>query len=123
MAHITQETKKNILDKIKRIIKKHDSNIKVSASIHNYSKLIIRLKSINLQEEDNKYHELRKSDDLPWEMKNMQVLFFPNSINLSTIQLYKKIEKTIHEIGGYYDNSDVMADYFDYAFYYACKIA
>lgn len=123
MPQITQITKKNILDKIKPIIKKHDSNIKVSASIRNYSKLIIKLKNSKLQEEHNKYNKLRKLDDLPFEMKNAQVLFFPNSINHSTIKLFKQIEKTIHEVGGYYNNSDPMTDYFDYAFYYNCQIA
>lgn len=123
MPHITQETKKQILNKIKPIIKKHDASIKVSASIRNYSKLIIKLKSSKLQEEQNNYDELRKSNELPFEMRDMQVLFFPNSINHSTIELFKQIEKTIHKVGGYYNNSDTMTDYFDYAFYYECEIA
>ena len=123
MPHITQETKKQILNKIKPIIKKHDASIKVSASIRNYSKLIIKLKSSKLQEEQNNYDELRKSNELPFEMRDMQVLFFPNSINHSTIELFKQIETTIHKVGGYYNNSDTMTDYFDYAFYYECEIA
>ena len=122
MTYISQKTKKNILDKIKPIIKKHDSNIKVNASIRDYSRLIIKLKSKRLEEEQKNYDELKKLNELNWEVKDAQALFFPNSINHSTIQLYTQIEKTIHEVGGYYNNSDAMTDYFDYAFYYYCKL-
>ncbi len=123
MAYIAQETKKNILNKIKTIIKEHDSKIKVTASIRNYSKLIINLKSKELEEQHNKYNDQRKSDSLDWKMRDMQVLFFPNSLNVSTIEFYNKIEKAIQEVGGYYNNTDVMTDYFDCAFYYDCEIS
>jgi hypothetical protein len=124
MAYISQETKKAILEPVKKLVKQHDPAIRVTAAVRNYSKLIIRLKSDRLLIEQESYDSARQADTPEyWGKKRDQVLHFPYTLNPKTLELYKQIEQVIYTIGGYYNNSDTMTDYFDYAFYYDCVVA
>jgi len=124
MAYISQETKKAILDSVKKLVKQHDPAIKVTASVRHYSSLIIRLKSDRLVGEQKAYDDAKKSHmNSYWEPKYNQVMYFPGTLNPETKELYKQISNAIHTVGGYYDNSDPTTDYNDCAFYYDCVVA
>ena len=124
MAYISQETKKAILDSVKKLVKQHDASIKVTASVRDCCKLRVRLKSDRLVSEQQAYNDAEQANTHEWwEKKRDQVLYFPDTLNQKTLGLYKQIEKTIYTVGGYYNNSDAMTDYFDTAFYYDCVVA
>jgi hypothetical protein len=123
MAYISQETKKAILDSVKKLVKQHDPAIKVTASVRNYRSLTVRLKNDKLLNEDIAYYSARKAQAKDWVIRREQVLYFPGTLNPETLELYKAIEKVIREVGGYYDNSDPTTDYYDTAFYYDCVVA
>jgi len=124
MAYISQETKKAILDSVKKLVKQHDPAIKVTASVRDYCKLRVRLKSDRLVSEQQAYDEAEQANrNGYWEPKREQVLYFPDTLNPKTLEFYKQIKNVIHTVGGYYNNSDIMTDYFDHAFYYDCVVA
>jgi hypothetical protein len=124
MAYISQETKKAILDSVKKLVKQHDSAIKVTASVRDCRKLRVRLKSDRLVSEQQAYNEAKQANsNWYWEPEHSQVLYFPDTLNPETLELYKQINNAIHTVGGYYNNSDSTTDYFDTAFYYDCVVA
>lgn len=124
MAYISQDTKKAILESVKKLVKQHDPAIKVTASVRDCCKLRVRLKSDRLVSEQKAYNdEAQANRNWYWEPKRDQVLYFPDTLNPETLELYKQINNAIHTVGGYYNNSDTMTDYFDHAFYYDCVVA
>lgn len=122
MAYITQETKKEIVKEIKKFLKDQDLNIKMTASIYNYRCLYIKLKNDQFKNEDEEYETLRKQNQIDYTISSEQVTCFPGSTNLKTLALYKEIDKIIRKVGNYYNNNDIMTDYFDVAFYYYCVL-
>jgi hypothetical protein len=124
MAYINQDTKKAILDAVKKLVEQHDASIKVTASVRHSQRLILRLKSERLLDEQQAYDEAKQANkNWYWEPKHDQVLYFPGTLNPETLEFYKKINNAIRDVGGYYNNSDTMTDYFDHAFYYDCVVA
>jgi len=124
MAYISQDTKKAILDVVKKLVKQHDASIKVTASVRDCCKLRVRLKSDRLVSEQQAYNDAEQANrNWYWEPKRDQVLYFPDTLNPETLALYKQINNAIRTVGGYYNNSDIMTDYFDHAFYYDCVVA
>jgi hypothetical protein len=122
MAHITQETKKEIVKEIKKILKEKDLNIKMTASVRDYRCLYIKLKNDQFKNEDEEYETLRRQNEIDYSISSEQVTGFPRSTNLKTLALYKEINEIIRKVGKYYNNSDCMTDYFDVAFYYYCEL-
>lgn len=122
MAHITQETKKEIVKEIKKILKEKDLNIKMTASVKDYRALYIKLKNDQFKNECEEYETLRRQNKIDYSISSEQVTYFPRSTNLKTLALYKEINEIIRKVGKYYNNSDCMTDYFDVAFYYYCEL-
>jgi len=120
MAHITQETKKEIVKEIKKILKEKDLNIKMTASVKDYRALYIKLKNDQFKNECEEYETLRRQNKIDYSISSKQVTYFPRSTNLKTLALYKEINEIIKKVGNYYNNNDIMTDYFDVAFYYDC---
>jgi hypothetical protein len=121
MAYISQEKKKAILESVKKLVKQHDPAIRVTASVRDCCKLRVRLKSDRLLSEQQAYNDAYCTQKIHW--RRNQVLHFPDTLNPKTLDLYKQIKNAIHTVGEYYNNSDPMFDYFDYAFYYDCVVA
>lgn len=105
MAYITKETTKKIREALKAGFKK---DIKFSVSMRDHMALDVRIMQSPYFEADeyvqvNQYHI---SENFPKEQADV----------------LNKVHEIIKTVGEYYNNSDIMTDYFDVAFYYTISI-
>lgn len=125
MAYISQEKKKQIAPAIKSVLKKY--GMKGTIAIDHHSSLVVNLKSGKLDlmgaaQRYNDYRAERRGEPAYQVGGNMQV-------NDCWVESWMtdigetKIAKFYNELiaamksGGWYNNSDIMTDYFDIAYY------
>ena len=113
MAHITQEKKKEIAVLIKPLLKEY--GIKGTLSISNHSTIYLNLKSGKLDLMGNcsgssgrDYIQVN-----PWS--------FDRDFSGACLEFLTKAHNALRS-ADWYDNTDVMTDYFDTAYYYYVHI-
>lgn len=100
MAYINRETSA----KIRKALKEAFPEIKFSVSIENHMSLNVCIMASPYFDEGAKFGVNHYWMDEHFEGQQLAVL--------------KRVEQIIKEVGEWFDNSDVMTDYFHTAFYY-----
>lgn len=99
MAYMNQQTKKQISEALKKAF----PDYRFSLSVRHYMTLVVKIKKCPLfTAADN------QAINIYWYEKHLQ----KNQANFIASLL-----ATIKAAGEWYDNSDIMSDYFDTAFY------
>ena len=100
MAYITSEQVKAV----REAIKKEFPNYKWSITGKDYSSIYIRLMEADFSEEEvsNYDNTFMYFDKFPERLK----------------EVFSKVKEILFSIVPYHNNSDIMTDYFDYAYYY-----
>lgn len=104
MAYITKETAKNIREALKAEFK----DIKFSVTVKDHMALDVRIMQSPYFEAD--------------QYTQVNQYYINEHYRGIQKEVLSKINKIIVEVGGHYDNSDVMTDYFDVAFYYNISV-
>ena len=127
MAYMSQEKKKQLSTGIKAVLKKY--GVKGSIAVRHHSSLVVNIASGELdfmsafQKHNDEYARMR---DVPAHDvgDNMQVNVYwverwMNDIGETKIaNFFKELINAMSGQGtGYYNNSDIMTDYFDVAWY------
>ena len=111
MAYIGQDKKKELLPKLKAILRKYGT--KGTFSIRNYSTLVATLNSSTLPVSD-------WSDSLLAELKasghaDINIYYLDRYATGRNLEFLKELSEALNE--GNHDNSDPMTDYFDVGWY------
>ena len=125
MAYISQEKKKEIAPAIKSVLKKY--GMKGTIGIDNYRSLVVNLKSGKLDlmgaaQRYNDYRSERRGEHAYQVGGNMQVndswveSWMTDIGETKIAKFYKELIDAMKS-GGWYNNSDIMTDYFDIAYY------
>lgn len=127
MAYISQEEKKAIVKALKDIVPK---NWKVTYGVNHHSTFVMRISEADI----NLPYEFRYVDRDDVE-RNADGCHHTHVLSESAgtyygsyrfvspdvLVLFKSICETIHSVGGWFDNSDLMTDYHNTAFYVDIK--
>ena len=126
MAYINQEEKKLIANAIKAAF----PNDRFSFSVKHHSSLYVKVRKSELLEQ---YHG-KELDVVHWgehskvkmDMSNFRIneYWFKEHLEQypELVEYFDKLINIILEVGGHYDNSDLMADYHNVAFYYHVEV-
>jgi hypothetical protein len=125
MAYISQDEKKELAPQIKAVLKKY--GMKGTIGINHYSSLVVNIKSgildlIGAAQKHNDEYALRRGQDSYPVGDNLQVNEcyceeWAREVGEDTIADFYKELITAMKGNGWYNNSDIMTDYFDYAYY------
>lgn len=124
MAYMSQERKQKLATALKTILK--GSGLKYSLSVHNYSTLVIKIKSgpvdfiqnyIDTVSKKSQYHS---SFAAPEGYMDVNDFHYKDQFTGKALDLMTKIITTLNE--GNHDNSDAQSDYFDVGWYLNVKI-
>jgi hypothetical protein len=121
MAYINKETKKTIVD----ALKKEHPMIKFSASIPYHSKISFKVyndaifeKRIEAMKERLKWQALQRRETFNGVVPDLDY-YLKNGVGASMHDDFlKPIVDTIKKAGQWYDKSDIMTDYFETAFHF-----
>jgi len=123
MAYMSQAMKKELAPGIKAVLKKYD--MKGTIGVHNYSSLVVNIKSGNLDligdanKKNQEYAERR--GQTAYEVKdNYQANpYHTGPENSHDPKVGKFFAELVGAMKGnkWFDNSDIMTDYFDTAYY------
>lgn len=122
MAYINQEKKKQIADAIKKAFPRD----RFSFSIKHHSSLLVKIVKSEVLE---KYHSKEMIIKQWGELLPCQLDFSNYNINVfwvesnfkeypEVVEYLMEIIRIIKQSGNHYNNSDLMSDYHDEAFYY-----
>jgi hypothetical protein len=111
VAYISQEEKKTIVDAVKPIFKKY--GIKGTFGVRNYSNLVVNIKSGKI----DFYSEFASKKEAEQFGINVNPYHFEKHFTGKSKDFLIELFRTIKIAGKWYDNSDVMTDYFDTKFY------
>jgi len=125
MAYISQEDKKALAPAIKAVLKKY--GVKGSIAINHHSSLVVNIKSgvLDFLGASQKYNDHRAE----WAWRHAHKVGGYLQVNTSWCEQWMeeigetKISKFYGELikamkgTGWYNNSDIMTDYFDIAYY------
>lgn len=114
MAYMNQEKKARIAAKVKPILKKY--GVKGSLSVHHYSKIILTIQSGKIDffanqvdKDDKKFH------------KSVNPYWYKDHYDGVAKAFLSEVVPAMYS-ADYYNNSDVMTDYFDVAYYVSVDI-
>lgn len=131
MAYISQEDKAKIAAQIKPLLKQY--GVKGSLSIQNHSTIVLTLKSGSIDFIGN-YIEADRNKSYAKKMSEDQVAYIreTNNIHVNTYWFQEHFTGVAKEFltnaiaalksAGWYDNSDIMTDYFNTAYYFDINI-
>lgn len=130
MSYISQEEKKEIAPVVKSILKKY--GLKGSLSIHNYSDLVLNIKEGELhfignyiETMNNRgYNELSKENQEYLEKEqymDVNLYWYQDHFTGKVKEFFDEIVPALKG-KGWYDNSDIQADYFDIKHYFSVNI-
>jgi hypothetical protein len=131
MAYMNQEKKAKLAPTIKSIMKKY--GVKGSISVHNYSSLVVTVKSGPIDFIEN---YIKTDTEKPYAkpaMSAQEVEYFRKNQNLDVNPYWYhehftgKAKAFLAELipamnTGNHDNSDIQSDYFDVGWYISVKI-
>ena len=103
MAYMTQETKRAIAPKVKKILEKY--NLKGTLSVNNRSTLVLTISSGKL------YFEKILNGDGYRSINHYHIGNYPEEFQ----GLFTELKNAMND--GNHDNSDAMIDYFDVGWY------
>ena len=104
MAFINKETSA----KIRKSLKESFPEMKMSVRIQDHMALYVDIVSSPYFKDGDSFQVNHYYIDEHFEGNQRQVL--------------NNMDKIVREVGEYYNNSDVMSDYFDHAFYYHISV-
>jgi hypothetical protein len=111
MAYIGQDKKKELLPKLKAVLRKYGT--KGTFSIRNHSTLIVTLNSSTLPVSDWSDFLLDRLKESGHADINM---YYPDRYATGrNLEFLKELSEAMNE--GNHDNSDLMSDYFDVGWY------
>jgi hypothetical protein len=125
MAYISQEKKKQIAPAIKSVLKKY--GMKGTIAVDHHSSLVVNLKSgqLDLMGAAQKYNdycaefrgEQQRNVGGNMQVNTSWVEEWMNRIGETKIANFYSELIDAMKSGGWYNNSDIMTDYFDIAYY------
>ena len=116
MAYMNQKRKAERAPKIKAILQKYGQ--KGTLSIRNHSTLVLRLKDVQGMFESfylNNYDREYGLDVNPYHFESFY------SQNPTAVQMLKELTQAMYG-NDYYDNTDIMTDYFDTSHYISINV-
>ena len=129
MAYVSQEMKKDLAPQIKAVLKKY--GLKGSIGVRHHSSLVVNIKSgiLDLVGASNKHRieEAKRRGNEPYidnyiQVNENYVSDWMKAIGESKIaKFYDELVAAMKGVGSqsveWYNNSDIMTDYFDRAYY------
>lgn len=129
MAYVSQEMKKDLAPQIKAVLKKY--GLKGSIGVRNHSSLVVNIKSgiLDLVGASNRHRieEAKRRGNEPYidnyiQVNENYVSDWMKAIGESKIaKFYDELVAAMKGVGSqsveWYNNSDIMTDYFDRAYY------
>ena len=129
MAYVSQEMKKDLAPQIKAVLKKY--GLKGSIGVRHHSSLVVNIKSgiLDLVGASNKHRieEAKRRGNEPYLDNYIQVnenymSYWMEEVGESKIaKFYDELVAAMKGVGSqsveWYNNSDIMTDYFDRAYY------
>lgn len=117
MAYINQETKANIVNAVKPILKKY--GVKASFAINHHSTFVVNIKSGKLDFIGN--HNAAQKDQVQQyyakDYLNVNQYWVNDNYTGEVKDFIVELYTAIKRAGNWFDKSDAMTDYFHTAFY------
>jgi len=117
MAYINQETKANIVNAVKPILKKY--GVKASFAVNNHSTFVVNIKSGVLDfignhnaNQNSKIEQHYAKDSL-----NVNQYWLKDNYSGEVLDFLVELYTAIKTAGNWFDKSDIQSDYFFTAFY------
>ena len=117
MAFINVEKKREIMEKVKPVLKKY--GVSGTASIRNHSTFVLTLRKGTLDlvaDADLEWIPVSK-DELRQRAWDVNPYHYDRTFKGKTRAFMDELFTAIKTAGAWYDKSDIMVDYFDTAFY------
>jgi hypothetical protein len=124
MAYMNQETKGKIVASLKPLLAFY--GIKATFSVRNHSTIVVNIKAGEIDFIENYCNTVSRMTDgrasnIGWirEHQNISVnpYWYHEHFTGKALDFLSELFKRIKTQGNWYDNSDIMTDYFDTAFY------
>ncbi len=122
MAYINQETKANIVNAVKPILKKY--GVKASFAVNNHSTFVVNIKSGVLDfignhnaNQNSKIEQYYAKDSL-----NVNQYWLKDNYSGEVLDFLVELYTAIKTAGDWFDKSDAQTDYFHTAYYFDVNV-
>jgi hypothetical protein len=122
MAYINQETKANIVNAVKPILKKY--GVKASFAVNNHSTFVVNIKSGVLDfignhnaNQNSKIEQHYAKDSL-----NVNQYWLKDNYSGEVLDFLVELYTAIKTAGNWFDKSDAQTDYFHTAYYFDVNV-
>lgn len=124
MAYINQDTKAKIVASLKPLLAFY--GIKATFAVRNHSTFVVNIKAGEIDFIGNHCHTVAdnprySAENIKWikDKQHMQInqFWFQEHFTGKALEFMTELYNRIKSQGKWYDNSDIMTDYFDTAFY------